>query len=239
MDVVFLHGFSENAHVWDSFLPLLNQNHSYYTLDFSKLTFCQTIEEYADWVHAEIEQLGLTHFVLIGHSMGGYISLAYAEKYPEYLAGLGLFHSTALADTDEKKVSRDKTVAFIQKYGAAEFITDFLPKMYSDSFRKRNNVLIAKALEDNLQIPAAALVSATLAMKARKDRTTVLQKLRLPVLMIIGKEDKFIAYDTVLPQISLCEEPYILILNRIAHAGMHEAPVVCANIVDEFIANCY
>lgn len=238
MQVVLLHGFGETADVWKTFTPLLNQENSYITVDYSGFTFCQSIEEYADWLHSEILQRKIRYFVLIGHSMGGYIALAYAKKYGDFIAGLGLFHSTAFGDSEEKQLNRDKTVKFLGKHGAATFIEDFLPKMYNDDFLSKNKTYIKQQLIDNQQIPTEALQIATTAMKNREDTRGVLESSNFPVLHIIGKADKFIDFGDALSLISLIKKPYILILDSIAHAGMHEAPEACAAIVNEFLNAC-
>lgn len=238
MQVILLHGFGETEDIWDTFTPLLDTDNEYITLDYSRFTFCQTIEEYADWLHAEIRQRKVRYFVLIGHSMGGYIALAYAKKYGDFIAGLGLFHSTAFADSTEKKQARDKTVKFLEKHGAATFIEDFLPKMYNDNFLRKNATYIKQQLLDNQQIPTEALQTATTAMKNREDTRSVLEAADFPVLHIIGKADKFIDYEDALSLISLLKKPYVLILDDIAHAGMHEAPEVCAAVVNSFLAAC-
>jgi pimeloyl-ACP methyl ester carboxylesterase len=238
MKVVLLHGFGETSDVWKSFVGLLSSSYEYLPFDYSKLTFCQSVEEYADWLHTEIEERKLTELVLIGHSMGGYIALAYAEKYGHFLKGLGLFHSTATEDSPEKKESRDKTVLFLEKHGVAPFIKDFLPKMYNETFLKQNQAHLKSQLSDNYQLPVEALITATKAIKNRPDRREVLEKLQVPTLMIIGKQDPFIDYPIALSQISLLKKPYILIVNEIAHAGMVESPGVCAHTVNQFLENC-
>lgn len=238
MQVILLHGFGETEDVWKTFVPQLTSDNEYISLDYSRFTFCQTIEEYADWLHAEILQRKIRYFVLIGHSMGGYIALMYAKKYGDFIAGLGLFHSSAFADSTEKKKARDKTVKFLEQHGAATFIEDFLPKMYNDDFRRKNATHIKQQLLDNQQIPVEALQTATLAMKTRPDTTAVLKAAAYPVLHIIGKADKFIAYEDSLEIASLLQKPYVLVLDHVAHAGMHEAPEVCAAITNSFLKAC-
>lgn len=238
MHVVLLHGFGETSDIWSTFIPTLSPDNEYITLDYSAFTFCQTIEEYADWVHSEIVERKIGRFVLIGHSMGGYISLAYAKKYKDYLAGLGLFHSTAYADSEDKKKTRDKTVDFIEKYGSVVFIEDFLPKMYHPDFLKRNAVYIKQQLVDNQRIPTEALATATKAMRGRADTTLIISRLDIPTMMIIGKHDKFIDYQDALQQIPLCKQPFVLILDNSAHAGMIESPQPCAAVVNQFIKAC-
>jgi pimeloyl-ACP methyl ester carboxylesterase len=239
MNVILLHGFGENPNIWESFIPKLPKQYNFICLDYSKIAFCQTIDQYAQWVHTEIEQKKITRFVLIGHSMGGYISLAYAEKHPEYLAGLGLFHSTAFPDSEEKKGSRDKTAAFIKKRGSGSFIDSFLPSMYNDDFVRKNGVYIRQQLDENRKLPEEALIQATLAMKERPDRREVLKKMKVPVLFVVGQKDLFIPFEDALEQIPMIRKPYALILSHVAHAGMKEAPESCAGITSEFLEVCF
>lgn len=238
MHVILLHGFGETSAVWQTFTPILTPDNEYITLDYSRFSFCQTMEEYADWVHSEVLEREIHFFTLIGHSMGGYIALAYAKKYGDFIAGLGLFHSTAYADTTEKKQARDKTVKFLENHGTATFIEDFLPKMYHETFLRKNASYIKRHLADNKQIPTEALQTASLAMKNRVDTTEVLKKADYPVLCIIGKADKFIDYQDSLSLITFMQKPYVLILDDVAHAGMHEAPQVCAEVVNSFLKAC-
>lgn len=235
MNIVLLHGFAERATVWNDFIKLLPTEHTYYCFDYANLTFCQTIEEYADWVNSELEERSIDKVLLIGHSMGGYISMAFSKKYPEKLVGLGLFHSTAFADSDEKKAARLKTVEFINKYGTSVFVEDFLPNMYHRDYRKNNKQKILDQLEDNRTIKKEALIVATLAMQQRQDTSQTLESLELPVFLIIGKDDKFISYESSLDLISKIENPDILILNKVAHAGFAEAPLVCSSFICNFI----
>lgn len=236
--VVLLHGFGETSDIWETLVPKLLPNCDYIRFDYSKITFCKSIEEYADWLHSKIEENHITRFVLIGHSMGGYIGMAYAEKYGNYLSGFGLFHSTAYADTEAKKEMRAKTVKFIEKHGTAEFIEDFLPNMYNEDFKRRNKVYIDKQLTDNKQLPAQALIVATKAMAERTDRREVLKSLDIPCLMIIGGKDKFVNYESSIEQISLLKNPFVLIIHPIAHAGMVESPDSCAAVINEFLEVC-
>ncbi|MGR3812042.1 alpha/beta fold hydrolase [Jiulongibacter sp. NS-SX5] len=239
MNVVLLHGFGENPDIWDTFIPLLPDEYTFITLDYSKIAFCQSIDQYAQWVHTEIEQRNITRFVLIGHSMGGYISLAYAEKHAEYLAGLGLFHSTSFADSVDKQKTRDKTASFIKRKGSAAFIEGFLPNMYNEDFKRKNSVYIRQQLDDNKKLPEEALIQATMAMKVRPDRNKVLSSLDVPVLFVVGKQDNFIPYEDALKQIDLLKKPYVLISDHIAHAGMLEAPHSCAGLTKDFLEVCF
>jgi pimeloyl-ACP methyl ester carboxylesterase len=66
--------------------------------------------DYADCIHALLRHENISSCIMLGHSMGGYITLAFAEKYPLLLTGLGLIHSTAFADSEEKKKNRARAL---------------------------------------------------------------------------------------------------------------------------------
>lgn len=167
MNVVLLHGFGENASIWDEFVKLLPEENNYLCPDFSFITHCKTIDNYADWLKEELDNQQISDCVIVGHSMGGYIALAFAEKYPAVLKGICLLHSTAYADSEERKATRLKTAEFIEKHGSAEFIKDFLPNMFNDEFKKSNREYILSKIETYKQIPKEALIAATLAMRER------------------------------------------------------------------------
>ena len=94
-----------------------------------------SMEGMAEMLKAIIDKEKISSFVLIGHSMGGYITLAFAEKYPQYLIKFGLFHSTAYADNEEKKAIRRKGIDFIKEHGAFEFLKNTTPNLFSPDYK--------------------------------------------------------------------------------------------------------
>ena len=114
--LVFLHGFCENKQIWEQFTQPLQANYRLILIDlpgFGDNTVPRpdyTMESGAVYVREVLTSLAIQKCVLIGHSMGGYVGLAFAEKYPELLLGLVLFHSSALPDSAEKKENRNKTI---------------------------------------------------------------------------------------------------------------------------------
>ena len=91
--------------------------------------------DFANALLAVLEEEQIPDLVLIGHSMGGYISMAFAEAFPQKIKALGLFHSSSYADSAEKKESREKNIRFIQKNGGALFVEQAIPGLFSDSFK--------------------------------------------------------------------------------------------------------
>jgi pimeloyl-ACP methyl ester carboxylesterase len=225
--LVFLHGFGETAQVWEPFKNALQPDYQVLTPDYSEAEKLETMEEYADWVYAQLTLAEVVKCALVGHSMGGYIALAFAEKYPQFLTGLGVFHSTAFADTPERQAKRLENSRRIREEGAEAFLESFIPTMYAAGYADRHPEQIEWHLESVEDIPAEALATAMDAMRIRPDRTEVLKQAPWPVLFIIGRQDKSIPAADMLDQARWPAEAYQLVLEDVGHMGMMEAPDAC------------
>lgn len=183
----------------------------------------------------EAARLGFGGTVMIGHSMGGYITLAFAEKYPEDLSAFGLFHSSAFADNEEKKAARRKSIEFILQNGAFEFLQTAIPNLFADDSKQKIPVAIKELVNKGGNFSDSALVSYYEAMIRRPDRTKVLQEAPVPVLFIMGKYDKAVPMADTLQQCHLPEKSYIHILRKSGHMGMVEEPETSNLILDKFL----
>jgi pimeloyl-ACP methyl ester carboxylesterase len=181
------------------------------------------------------EGLGEARATLIGHSMGGYVTLAFAENYPEALAAFGLFHSTAFADSEEKKDTRRKGIAFIQQYGGTEFLKASTPNLYAPATREKAPQLIEQHLGSSRNFSGAALVSYYEAMIRRPDRTGVLRNSKVPVLFVLGRYDVAVPLEDGLKLCHLPQLSYIHLLDNSGHMGMVEEPDLSNNILSQFM----
>ncbi|MEP7142392.1 MAG: alpha/beta hydrolase [Ferruginibacter sp.] len=178
-----------------------------------------------------------TQVALIGHSMGGYITLAFAEKYPRYLDSFGLFHSSAFADDGEKKEARKKAIDFMTELGAGAFLKTAIPGLFTKAFAEENFTKINHLVEKGRNFSAAALVQYYRAMIARPDRTAVLKTFPKPILFIIGEYDNAIPLQSSLRQCYLPAQSHVHILNQSAHMGMWEEKEKANNILFKFLIN--
>jgi len=236
MNVIFLHGFGEDATVWADFLKLLLAGHTYFCPDYASLTNIESIDGYADWLNTYIKERGISESVIIGHSMGGYIALAYAEKFAKEIVGLGLFHSSAYADSEERKEIRLKTARVIAQQGTAKFIKGFYPNMFTEEFKEKNVDFIEKQIERYAYFPKEALINAQMAMRGRVDRTKVLKEATCPIMILAGEKDTFVPKEAALEQIALLKNGHSAMLERVAHAGMFENPAESAKVVMAFLS---
>ena len=232
--VVLIHGFAEDGKIWkyqETFLkdkcsliiPDLPGSGKSELMPAGSIEDSKLIEQYAEIIKKIIDAEAIKNCILIGHSMGGYITLAFAEKYAEYLNGFGLFHSTAYADSDEKKEARRKGIAFIHKHGAHEFLMQSIPNLFAATFLSKHKGQVNKLIGAAGNFTDEALVQYYRAMMERKDRIDILKKSKKPVLFIIGEEDKSVYLQDSLEQCYLPCKSFVNIYPNVAHMGMWEA----------------
>ncbi len=172
---------------------------------------------------------------MIGHSMGGYISLAFAEKYSDRLSGLGLFHSSAFPDTEEKKITRKRGIQFIEEHGQAKFLEQATPNLFSKSFKEQHPDAVNEIIDHYTNFQDTALVHYYEAMMQRPDRTHILKNFLRPVLFILGEHDTAIPLADGLRQCHIPRLSYIHILRNSGHMGMIEETDKCRKILQKFL----
>lgn len=235
--VVLLHGFGEDSHIWDQQIDCLKAHCRVIAPDLpgsasSQLLVAQTpatpvaIEGYADCIYALLEHEKIASCIMLGHSMGGYIMLAFAEKHPDLLTGIGLVHSTAYADSAEKKQNRTRGIELMETYGGQQFLKTTIPNLFGHAFKQAHPEQIDGLIAMAASFSTPALQQYYAAMRDRPDRTHVLKSNPLPVLFVIGTEDVAAPMNDVLKQTHLPLNSYIHILEGVGHMGMWEAPVL-------------
>ncbi|KQS24865.1 alpha/beta fold hydrolase [Dyadobacter sp. Leaf189] len=233
--LVLLHGHGADDTIWDYVDAVINDEFTIVRPNISLFTFCQSVEDYADELHRFLTNAGISRFTLIGHSMGGYIALAFAEKYPDMLEGFGLFHSTAFADDEAKKAQRGDMIELLRNEGTAAFITKTAPNMFGDRYKELFPEKVEAHIEYFKKLPAEALISGLTAMRSRPDRTAVLASMPFPVLFIIGMQDKLIQFESVISLSEYPKQSYPFILAEAGHMGMVERPDATARMISWYM----
>jgi len=232
-----LHGFPFHSGIWTGFAENLSNNFKVYTPDLpgcgksSHLKPGFTLEMAAQELISWIEKNKIEKSVLIGHSLGGYVALALAEKKPELLSGLVLFHSTAAPDNEEKKQSRNKVIEFIDKNGVEAFTSNFIAQLFYD----QNHPAIELVRSIAIQAKADTVKGYTLAMRDRPDRKATLKAFLEPILFIGGENDGGIKPESLKEQASICKRAEVHILPKVAHMGMFENEKKSLEIISGFI----
>jgi len=229
--ILFLHGFAESREVWTEFtrpfpagyrllMPnLLGHGTNRAAVpDFS-------MEAQARYVVSYLDQKGAADPVLVvGHSMGGYVALALAERYPDRVAGLALLNSTAYADTDEKRQNREKNISFVERHGLEKFMGSFVRPLFAPANRDRLPEALALLEDIGKATPEPTIAGALRGMAARPDRTAVLREAPFPVLLVAGKHDVAVPLADSVAQAALPPLGAALFLEGSGHQAYLEQP---------------
>jgi pimeloyl-ACP methyl ester carboxylesterase len=238
--IVFLHGYLESPAIWPAFMGeafadcqvLLPALPGY---EAASAATDYSLEAAAEAVHAALAAAGVGRAVLVGHSMGGYVALAFAEKYPGLVAGLGLFHSSALPDTPADAERRARTRAFLEEHGVAAFADEFLQPQLSPTHRESMNDSVAQLQALAVAVPLAVALGNLDAMAHRPDRRAVLEKATYPVLFIAGKDDHAVPPEKTHEESLLPDYCTVLWLAGVGHLGFMERPTDTRRAVRQLV----
>ncbi|MBS1627890.1 MAG: alpha/beta hydrolase [Bacteroidetes bacterium] len=230
--VVLLHGFGEDSNIFNHQINFLKHYCQLIVPDLPGSGNSEmlneengdiTINDYAKCIYALLIQENIQSCIMLGHSMGGYITLSFGEMYPQHLNGFGLIHSTAFPDSEEKKQNRLRGIEMMEEYGGYAFLKTTIPNLFSTNFKKNYPEKLTLLIEEGRKFSTKALQQYYKAMMNRTDKTSVLKNTSLPVLFIIGTEDVAAPMNDVLQQAKLPLSSYIHILENIGHMSMWEA----------------
>lgn len=174
---------------------------------------------------------------MIGHSMGGYTTLAFAEKYPEKLFGFGLFHSHSLEDSEKAKANRERTIEIV-KQSKAGFITQFITSLFAEDNREKFKTEIDHQISMANTMNPIGITAALEGMKIRPMRLDIIAFSEVPVLFILGKQDSRIAVDKALAQAATAPNTQITLLGDSGHMGWLEESKKTIAAIDGFISFC-
>ena len=222
--VMLLHGFGEDHTIWNKQVNAL-KGYTFLLPDIPGTASSElknkdvSIEDFSELITLILEKEHLSTINLGGHSMGGYICMAYAKNHPGNLNSLALIHSSAYADDNEKKSSRKKAIEFISANSAQAFLKTAIPGLFVDPDKSASDISYLLRTSSNSM---ETLISYYRAMMTREDNSEVLATLNCPVLYIIGENDKAVPFQLSLKQCYLPYISYISILRNSAHMGMLE-----------------
>jgi pimeloyl-ACP methyl ester carboxylesterase len=237
--IVLIHGYCENSKVWNVLSKQLSDEFRVLCPDLpgfgkspelNNLTIPLVAEEIKKW----LDQLDIEQCLMIGHSLGGYVTLAFAEQYPEKIEGFGLFHSTATSDTEERKKTRSAVKAFADKYGVPRFIDSLVPNLFRPDFPKTHPNEYKEFVKIALESEKHAVVDYAMAMAQRTDKQHILNKGIVPVLFIAGNLDSSVPVALSKEQALDRSGIEFHLLEESAHMGMYEEPERCYEIIRNF-----
>ncbi|MBE0390732.1 alpha/beta fold hydrolase [Flavobacterium sp. PL002] len=204
--IVLLHGFLENQVMWEHYIAPFSKKNRVITIDLlghgatECLGYVHSMEDNADAVHAVLSELRIRKAIFVGHSMGGYVALAFAELYPDFIKGLVLLNSTANADSEERKINRDRAIKAV-KQSYVGFVSLAIGNLFSENNRERLRIEIENVKTAALKTPLQAIVASLEGMKIRVDREVLLHQTTYPKMLILGEKDPVLNYQETKKQI--------------------------------------
>lgn len=241
--VVLLHGFLESLEIWDDYAERLAHNYRVVSIDLPGhgqsdcLGYVHPMELLAEAVKVVLDGLGIRRYILIGHSMGGYVALAFADRFPDQVKGLGLVFSSAQADSNQKKRDRDRAIELV-KANHRSFIRKAIPLLFRPKNRKIYHEEIKALKQLALQTSKQGAIANLEGMKIRPNREVILKFSPCPVLILAGKHDPVIPLEKIEPQMLLSERGFGMVLHDCGHMGFIEAREESYTTLLRFIRSC-
>ena len=242
--VVLLHGFLGSREIWAQTIENLSKSYRVIAIDLpghgetDNFGYVHSMELMAKAVKAVLEELKLKRYVLIGHSMGGYTALAFADLFPDNIKGIGLYHSSAYPDSEEKKRDRTRSVKVVKanhRIYSEEVIRNLFAGHHLDQMKKELTFATKIAGTTGKQ----GIIAALEGMKDRPDRSIILGLVSYPILMVIGKHDNVLPAGQLLEQSKKIKHPHIVVLEDDGHMGFLESPKASNKALRKFLRLCY
>lgn len=239
--IVLLHGYLESLMIWKEFAEELSQDFRIICFDIPGHGLSETIEEkhsmemLAKRIYLALKELKVSNCFMIGHSMGGYLTLMFHQLFPELLSGFSLFHSHPFADTEEIKKKRLREIELI-KDGKKDLIAKMnIPNAFDKNNLNKYDLIINETIDVALETPEAGIIANLHAMITRPDLSDSLSKTQIPFLYIAGRNDNYIDYNLIVPKIILPEKSQLHVLEHSGHMGFVEEKEISLSIIKNFI----
>ena len=244
--VLLLHGYLESLEVWENFAKLLGKSFYTITLDLPGHSLSgthpdgvNTMSFMADVVSGVCAHLSINKVAVVGHSMGGYVALALAKKYPDLVQGLCLLHSTPNPDSEEKRVMRDREIALIGEGKRELIVAQSIPLMFAADNVSHLYEAIAN-LEANAEIAdEEGTIACLRGMKAREDMNDFLKDFAKPLLFVFGKKDRHISFEVATALMEKFPQARTLVLENSGHAGFIEEEEAALKGITEMLTQTF
>lgn len=239
--VVLLHGFLEDHSIYRDMVPDFAKKNRVIAPDLlghgktGNIGYIHTMEDQADMVFALLKSLRLRRFVLIGHSMGGYASLAFAKKHITSVKGVCLLNSTPFPDTEEKKQNRDRAIKIV-KNDKTGFLTESIPNLFAKENRIRYQADIKQLIDTANKMDKQGIINALEGMKTRKDLSNFFMGAPFKKAILSGNEDTVIDLDSIKTKYNRSDVQLAILKG--GHMSYLEDRENCIKALKDFIKTC-
>jgi pimeloyl-ACP methyl ester carboxylesterase len=216
--VVLIHGFLENSSMWNDLVPALSKRNRIITVDLlghgnsECLGYVHPMELFAETIEAVLKHLKIRTYILVGHSLGGYVSLALTKINPSKVKGLCLVNSTSNGDDEERKKLRVRANKLIQNNFANMVRMSFI-NLFGEQSRTRFKNEMESALKVALQTPIQGYIAAQEGMRIRPNTTSILEENNFKKLIIMGRKDPVLNVESSLVEAKQTHSEIIIFPN--------------------------
>ena len=214
--VVLIHGFLENTTMWNLIIPELSKRNRVIAIDLlghgksDCIGYTHSMELFAETLEAVLKKVRIRKCVLVGHSLGGYVALAFAEKHPKRVKGLCLMNSTSNEDTADRKLLRTRANKMVHK-NFSNLVRMSFTNLFSEESRIVFKDQMKNALSEAMQTPIQGYIAGQEGMKLRPNRNHVLAENSFKKLIIMGKKDAVLDYKTSLEEVEKTNSKHVVL----------------------------
>lgn len=214
--VVLIHGFLENTTMWNVIIPELSKRNRVIAIDLlghgksDCIGYTHSMELFAETLEAVLKKVRIRKCILVGHSLGGYVALAFAEKHPKRVKGLCLMNSTSNEDTADRKLLRTRANKMVHK-NFSNLVRMSFTNLFSEESRIVFKDQMKNALSEAMQTPIQGYIAGQEGMKLRPNRNHVLAENSFKKLIIVGKKDAALDYKTSLEEVEKTNSKHVVL----------------------------
>lgn len=242
--VVLLHGFLGSHTIWEQTIINLSKSYRVIAIDLpghggtDNFGYVHTMELMAKCVKAVLDQCKVKRYVLIGHSMGGYTALAFADLFPDNISGICLYHSSSYADSEDKKRDRIRSIKVV-KANHKIYTDEVIKNLFATKNLKYLKKELAFATKIASKTGKQSIIASLEGMKDRIDRRIILGLVKYPIMMVIGEHDNVLPAVQLFEQAEKIQNKQILHLEQDGHMGFLESPKESNKALRKFLRKCF
>jgi 3-oxoadipate enol-lactonase len=239
--IIFIHGFPLNKWMWENQIEILRENYRVIVYDIRGHGNTDagndnySIELFVNDLLSLMDALKIKKAILCGFSMGGYIALNAIENYPERFDALLLCDTNCAADLPEAKEKRMKTIELIKEKGLDQYAEESLKKLFAPISFSKHIKEIAIVREMIMKTSRQSLYKTLHALAERTETCTNVHKVKVPVLIMVGKEDEITPPDVALVMHEKIKGSIIHIIDHAGHLSNMENPKEFNNQISGFL----
>ncbi|NJN28778.1 MAG: alpha/beta hydrolase [Cyclobacteriaceae bacterium] len=238
--LIFLHGFCESSDIWMALSEELSDRYRIICPDlpgFGQSPLPEepfSLQSIGDGLVAWLKNMDIDQCIVIGHSLGGYISLEILRKHPDFVAGIGLLNSSAFGDSQEKKDNRNKLIEFIDRNGVEPFINTFVPSLFYPPTIAKHQETLESISSKAMDIDPQSVMQYAAAMRERPDSVDLLHKYRDRIMLIAGEFDQNVPLEKSLQMKKILDDDNVSIVPDSAHMSLFEQSEMCYGAIRKF-----